>query len=350
MKTLFKLPFWFLSAAAGVVGAAVILGVSFRGAGAFEFGTPIAFVLIPLVLALPAQRAITGVNRLLVSRKGSPRWTLRLICAPLPEVLKIAGLVMCVVAMARPQLTRRETLVESQGLDILLAIDTSGSMRQEDMATSLGYASRIAVAKGVAKEFVEKRPYDRIGVVVFGAEAFTHVPLTLDHETLQSALDMADIGMAGAGGTAVGTAIAVSAKRMTELPAPERVVILVTDGHSNAGEISPEAAAEAAGTLGIRVYTIGVGGGSFRLGVPGDGVDEPMMKRVAALTNGEYFRATDLASLRKIYERIDELQPSPAKVKEIVDREELFRRALVPGTVLLLFSTLLSATWLRRGP
>ena len=319
--------------------------------GGLEWGSPAAFWLVVPVLLLPLQRGFTGANRLAVAQAGKRRWSIRLLFAWMPEVLRVGGLLLLVLALARPRITHRDVVVESQGLDIMLAIDTSGSMRAEDMATGIGVASRLAVAKGVAAEFVKGRPNDRVGVVVFGEEAFTHVPLTLDHDTLGDVLETLDLGMAGSRGTAVGTAIAVAAKRMKDLPAPERVIILVTDGRSNAGRLSPIDAAKAAGALGIRVYTIGIGAPPSMLGaMMGDGIDEDMMKEVASLTGGQYFRATNLQNLEDVYKTINALETSPAKVKELVEHEELYPNPLMAGLLWLAVSMWLSSTWLRRGP
>jgi Ca-activated chloride channel family protein len=340
---------WFTHLAVG--GFLVLLVLSQAGLGGVEWGSPWAFFLAIPVILLPWQRALTGSNALAVPMAGPRRWTLRLMVAETPDVLKLAGLLLMVVAMAKPRLTHKDVIIESEGLDIMLAIDTSGSMNQQDIATGSGYASRIAVAKAVAAEFVAGRPHDRIGLVVFGEEAFTHVPLTLDHDTLIETLTgpTVAIGIAGSRGTAVGTAVAVSSKRMKEVQAEERIVILVTDGRSNAGRLTPLDAARAAKALGIKIYTIGVGAAGGGL-MDADGVDEPMMRSVAEETGGQYFRATDKKALEEVYATIDKLQPSPAKVKDLVEHEELYHRALVPSLLLLLIAALLGYTWLRRSP
>lgn len=325
-----------------------------------EWAAPWALLLLLPVLLLPWQPRWTGVARLALPGPevhAVQGWTLRRLAAPLPPVLQMVGLALVVFALARPRLTHKSVRVESEGLDIMLAVDTSGSMRAEDFSLGGQAVDRLSVAKGVIQEFVQERPHDRIGVVVFGEEAFTHVPLTLDHDTLKRVLEAIQIGIAGESRTAVGQAIAVSAKRMKELEAPERVIILLTDGQSNAGRFSPVEAAELAAQLGIKVYTIGVGaqqgqrGGLFGLmRGGGDGIDEATLKAVAERTGARYFRATDTRSLRQIYETINQLQPSPAEVEELVHHEELFRWPLVPGVVALLLQQLLAATWLRRWP
>ncbi|MEZ4239645.1 MAG: VWA domain-containing protein [Myxococcota bacterium] len=318
-----------------------------------ELGSPWALLLLLPVLALPLQRWLTGTNRLAVADLAAVkgRLTLRLLLAWVPGLLQVLGLGLCVVALARPQVVRRETWVESEGLDIVLALDTSGSMRADDIGRGVRARSRLEVAKDVMADFVEMRPNDRIGVVVFGEEAFTQVPLTLDHQTLEDMLGQVEIGVAGAQGTAIGTAIAVSAKRLKDLDAVSRIVILLTDGRSNAGRVAPMEAAQAAAALGIKVYTVGVGAqtrGFF--GSLGDGLDEDGLKRIAAATGGQFFRATDSDNLKRIYETINELEPSPAEVQQLVDRQEKFRWFAVPGLALLALQVLLSATWLRRGP
>lgn len=321
------------------------------------WATPWAFALLILVALLPWQPRLTGVLRLVVPGLDvhEAGWTLRRALAWSPLALRMAGLALCVVAMARPQLTNQRTVVHSEGLDIILAVDTSGSMRAQDFTSGLQAVDRLSVAKSVMAEFIEQRPFDRIGVVVFGAEAFTHVPLTLDHDTLTQVLDQVQIGVAGEGATAVGSAVAVSAKRLADLAAPSKIVILLTDGRSNAGRFEPKEAAEMASALGIKVYTIGVGGGGPRGGglfamMSDDGVDEASLKQVASLTGAAYFRATDTRALQSVYDRINKLEPSPAEVEQVIDHVELYRRFLIPGLLLLALQTVLSATWLRRWP
>ena len=318
-----------------------------------EWAAPWAFwVLIP-VLALPFQRYVTGANRLAIP--GLPdrrRWTLGVVFAWLPRLLQVLGLVLLVFALARPRYTEKEILIESDGLDIVLAIDTSGSMEKDDFFTkSRQRRNRLEVAKGVVAEFVVERPYDRIGVVVFGEEAFTQVPLTVDHDSLIGALDMVQIGIAGSRGTAIGSAIAVSARRLKQLESPSKILILLTDGRNNAGRLTPVEAAQAANALGVRIYTVGVGsdGGGGWFG-QGEGLDEATLKAVADATGGQYFRAQNTDTLRQIYATIDELETSPAEVREISHHTELFRYPLVPGLILLMLELFLSSTLLRRGP
>lgn len=315
-----------------------------------EWGSPWAFWLLIPVLLLPLQARWTGRNRLAVASEEAVQrgLSVRVLLAWVPDALRMVGLALLVVALARPQITHRNVVVEKNGLDILLAIDTSGSMDAPDFSMGMVPVSRLEVAKGVMSEFVAHRPYDRIGLVVFGADAFTFVPLTLDHDTLGRALEHVQIGMAGRSATAIGSAIAVAGRRMEQVKAPSKVIILLTDGRNNVARPDPIQASNALAALGIRVYTIGIGSGAARYGT--DAIDEPMMRKIAKVTGGRYFRATTTHALQKVYDTIDELEKSPAKVKKLVQHVELFRRYLVPGAGLLVLQVLLSATFLRRGP
>lgn len=315
-----------------------------------EWGSPWAFLLLVPVVLLPFQGRLTGRNRLAVPSLAATEGgrSLRQLLGWLPDALRVAGLALLVAALARPQITRRDVILEQEGLDILLAMDTSGSMDAPDFSVGMVPVSRLEVAKAVMADFVEQRTYDRVGLVVFGAEAYTFVPLTLDHDTLKQALEHVQLGMAGRSATAVGAAIAVAGRRIQQVEAPERIVILLTDGRNNVERPDPIQAAHALAALGIRVYTIGIGSAGRLYG--DDGIDEPMLRKIAELTGGQFFRATSTQGLQDVYDTIDELERSPAQVRELVEHEELYRRYLVPGAALLALQVLLSATWLRRGP
>ncbi|MCO4746936.1 MAG: VWA domain-containing protein [Proteobacteria bacterium] len=311
-----------------------------------EWASPWAFALLLPVLVVPFRHRLFGRSAIALPHAESrfKGRSLRELLAPLPDLLLTVGLVCLVIALARPRVTLRDVVVESDGLDILLTLDTSGSMRETDLSTGIMAVDRLTVAKRVIHEFVLGRPYDRIGLVVFGEEAFTQVPLTSDHESLVGVLDYVRIGSAGPGATAIGQALAVSGRRMNQIDAPSRIVILLTDGRNNAGRISPIDAAQAAAALDIRVYTIGVGSRGA------DGLDEATLKSVAEATGGKYFRADSQGTLIDIFELIDELETSPAEVTEYSEHLELFRRWAIPGLLLLLLQFLLAQTWLRRGP
>ncbi len=283
------------------------------------------------------------------------RTTSRSAASWLAPLLESVAIVLVALALARPQEVTRETIRETPGLDILLAVDTSGSMDQGDMGRTGTSLSRLEASKLVMAKFVSERPDDRIGLLLFGEEAFVQVPLTLDHDALIDFIGQVSIGMAGENATAVGTAVAVAAKRMKELDAPSKIVVLITDGQSNAGAVTPLQAAQAAGALGIRVYTVGVGGGGGRgllslLGGGGNDVDEPSLRAVAAATGGKYYRAVDAAALAQVYAEIDALETSTGRTKEFVHRDERYARFLLPGVFVWLAGFLLGQTWLRRLP
>jgi Ca-activated chloride channel family protein len=289
--------------------------------------------------------SVAGVHR---------TWTPRLVLAPLPKFLQFVGLGALILAMARPQRVHSEQILKSEGIDIVLALDVSGSMEAPDFRLKGREVDRLELAKKVVGDFVAGRPYDRIGLVVFGEEDFTQVPLTLDHDALQSFLGNVQIGMAGANQTAIGQALAVSARQLGRLEAPSKVLILLTDGRNNAGALSPLQAAQAAKTIGVTIYTVGVGATeSRRRGIfqgRTEEIDESTLTQIAEATGGQYFRGTSSEGLATIYDTIDRLEKSTAEIKELVHRKELFHKALLPGLLCLLLSWVLSQTVLRRLP
>jgi Ca-activated chloride channel family protein len=274
--------------------------------------------------------------------------------------LRCLGIGLCVVALARPQSGQKETEILTEGVDIILCLDTSGSMRALDFELNGQRVDRLAVVKKVVEDFIHKRKDDRIGMVIFGAQAFTQCPLTMDYGVLLSFLKRAEIGMAG-DSTAIGSALATSVKRLKDVPGKSRLVILLTDGRSNSGKIPPETAAEIAKTTNVKVYTIGVGveGKSpFQVDTlfgknyvfEKVDLDEDTLKKIAQVTGGEYFRATNTASLEKIYDQIDRMEKTEAKVKEYTEYEELFHRFAIPGLLLLLAEFVLVNTRFRKIP
>jgi Ca-activated chloride channel family protein len=275
-------------------------------------------------------------------------------------VLRCTGIGLLVIALARPQAGQKETEILTEGVDIMLCLDTSGSMRALDFELEGRRADRLDVVKKVVKDFIEKRKNDRIGMVVFGEQAFTQCPLTMDYGVLLRFLDRIEIGMAG-DSTAVGSALATGVKRLKDVPGKSRVIILVTDGRNNAGRITPETAAEIAKTYKVKVYTIGVGveGESPFLTETLFGkrfvyqkvdLDEETLRHIADTTAGLYFRATDTTSLEKIYEEIDQMERTEASIKEYMEYEELFDRFTLPGLLLILTGFLLENTRLRKIP
>ncbi len=274
--------------------------------------------------------------------------------------LRCLGLGLCVIALARPQAGQKETEIITEGIDIMLSLDTSGSMEALDFQLEGHRSNRLAVVKKVVKEFIQKRQNDRIGMVIFGDNAFTQCPLTMDYGILLSFIDRIEIGMVG-DSTALGSSLAMSVKRLRDLPGNSKVIILVTDGRNNTGNISPKTAAQIAKTYNIKVYTIGVG-------IEGESpflmdtlfgkryvyqkvdLDEKTLIEIAETTGGQYFRATNTTSLEKIYKLIDEMEKTEAKIKEYVEYEELFDRFALPGLLLILAEFLLASTRLRKIP
>ena len=273
----------------------------------------------------------------------------------LPWLWLMAAVLLC-VALARPQTGATQVTVRSEGIDIVLALDVSGSMRAEDFKPD----NRLGVAKNVAKSFIAGRQGDRIGLVVFAGGAYTQCPLTLDYGVLADLLDEVDFGQPD--GTAVGMAVATAVNRLRGAEGESKVVILLTDGQNNAGEIDPVTAAEAARALGVRVYTIGAGTeGAARVPVDDPvfgrryvtidaSLDEETLRRIADLTGGKYYRATSAQALESIYEEIDALETSEAETFEYVQYDEK-GPGLALLAVLLLGTGLLAAeTVMNRIP
>lgn len=306
-----------------------------------EWASPLWFLALPAALLPWVGWWRPHALRYSAVGTVSGGWSARSLVALVGPALMSAALALLVLAMARPQRVDREIVRESDGVDILLAIDTSGSMGAPDMGSNVRQLTRLDAARLVMRQFIESRPYDRLGLLVFGEEAFVQVPLTTDHDGLLDFVNELDIGLAGRNATAVGDAVAVACKRMKELEAPSKVVILVTDGRSNAGLLTPQQAADAADALGIRVYTIGVGG---------DQIDERQLRAISATTHARFFRAAGVTDLAKVYDEIDAMEKTTAKVKEFVHRDELYLQALLPGLALFLLELILGHTLLRRLP
>jgi Ca-activated chloride channel family protein len=330
----------------------------------FRFEDPwailLAIGLVPLVffgLGLRRSGSVKYPTIGLLQRLTGPS-PVRIHYAPL--ALRSVAFLLLVGALARPQLGNRSTEVLSEGVDIMLAIDTSGTMQALDFVADGRRVTRLDAVKRVVKDFVRGRPSDRIGMIVFGTHAFLQCPLTLDNGVLLSFLDKAEVGMAGEY-TAIGSAIALSASRLKDLPGKEKVVILLTDGINNRGKISPETAAEIARALRIKVYTIGVGTkgkAPFRVStILGDQLryeyvplDERALQNVAKTTGAEYFRATDTEALGSIYEQINKMEKTEVKVKEYTEYFELYPWLVFPAFALVSVELLLKNTALRQIP
>ncbi len=271
------------------------------------------------------------------------------------------ALALLVLALARPQLGKTITRTQASGVDIMLVIDVSRSMLAEDFTIGASRANRLEAIKNVTRQFIEARPNDRIGIIAFAGRPYLVSPLTLDHDWLIQNLDRIQIGLVE-DGTAIGSALASAANRLKDKDAKSRLVVLLTDGDNNAGRVTPLTAAEASKALGIKVYTIGAGsrgtapypfvdpfGRTIYREVPVE-FDEATLQQIAAMTGGDYFRATDTRSLAKTFADIDQLEKSKVEVRKIAQYRDLFPWFVLGGMILLSLETLLSQTLWRRLP
>ena len=278
------------------------------------------------------------------------------------SALIFLALATWIVALARPRLGESITHTQASGIDIVLALDVSRSMLAKDFRIGAQRASRIEAIKKVTREFIESRPNDRIGIVAFAGRPYLVSPLTLDHDWLLENLDRVKVGLVE-DGTAIGSAIASASNRIRTKQAESKVLVLLTDGDNNAGRITPIAAAEAAKTLGIRIYTIGAGtrglapypvgrdmfGNTVFRNVPVD-FDEKSLEEIAKIGNGRYYRATNTKSLQEIFAAIDELEKSIIDFTQYKKYTDLFHWFAGAGTLLLSVQLVLGQTVLRRIP
>ncbi len=273
----------------------------------------------------------------------------------LPFAIRMLVLALLVVGLAKPQTTSRGENVYTEGIDIALVLDISGSMLAEDLQPN-----RLEAAKKVAQQFIDGRANDRIGLVVFAGESFTQCPMTLDYRVLKNLLLQLKTGMVE-DGTAIGMGLAQGVNRLKESKAKSKVMILVTDGVNNRGEIDPLTATQIAQTFGIRIYTIGVGTkgmapypvqtpfGTRYQNVPVE-IDEKMLQTVAQMTKGQYFRATSNKSLKQIYDEIDEMEKTRIEVKAYKSYTQLFYGWVGLGLIMFVCGFVLSNTFLRKLP
>lgn len=264
--------------------------------------------------------------------------------------MKLVGIALLIVALARPQEVNTERVINSEGIDIMLALDLSGSMRAQDLLPN-----RLAAAKEVATDFVKGRVADRIGIVVYAGEAYTQCPLTLDYDMIKRVLGSLVFDESNPG-TAIGMGIASSLNRLRDSEAKSKIIILLTDGQNNSGDIDPLTAADLAISLGIKIYTIGVGtrGEAPVPAIDAFGrqvlvrqkvdVDDETLTKVADMTGGKYFRATDNESLKKIYAEISELEKTKVEIKQYYQYEEKYFPFLLAGVIILLLEFLLGKT------
>ncbi len=322
----------------------------------------LALAPIPFVVRAarrPLRRAAVRFPSLGLLRTIAPRGagSRRLVLL----ALRAAALAAIAVALARPQAGSAATKIHREGVDVMLAVDISGSMLAEDFTLGNERANRLQAVKSVVKEFVTARPEDRIGLVLFAARPYTQCPLTLDHGWLLQNLDRAQVGMIE-DGTAIGSALATAVNRLRPSTAKSKFVVLLTDGQSNAGKITPQTAADAAAALGIKVYTVGAGtrgmapyptqdffGNKVYRPMQVD-IDEPTLQKIAATTHARYFRATDTPTLKEIYAEIDRSEKSEFEAPEYLDYRELYPWLVWPALALVLVEIGLGETLLRKLP
>lgn len=314
-------------------------------------------LLVPLAIGLYLWRekrpATFTLSTIGAFRGRKVSWRTRFCW--LPFALALLAFISGVVALARPQSSNAYSTESTEGINIVLALDISGSMLAKDLQPN-----RFEAAKSVAGEFVSSRPYDNIGLVVFAGESYTQCPLTTDHAVLLNMINSVEMGLVN-DGTAIGSGLATAVNRLKEIKEGSKVVILLTDGTNNSGTIAPVTAAEIAASFGIRVYTIGVGTmgealypiqtylGVEYVSMPVE-IDEASLKQIASATGGQYFRATDNNSLHKIYEEIDQLEKVKLKVESFTQKEELFPPYLWAALILLFAALSLRSTLFRRMP
>ena len=314
-------------------------------------------LLIPYIIWYVMRRQKTEptlqVSTTRMYMKVSRSWKIYLLHAPF--VLRTVAIVMVILILARPQTTDNWQNTEIEGIDIMLAVDVSTSMLAEDLKPN-----RLEAAKQVASEFINGRPNDNIGLTIFAGESFTQCPLTVDHAVLLNLLKDMKCGLIE-DGTAIGMGIANAVTRLKDSKAKSKVIILLTDGVNNKGDISPLTAAEIAKSFDIRVYTIGVGtngmapypypvGGTVQyVNMPVE-IDEKTLTQIAGTTEGNYFRATSNSKLKEVYEEIDKLEKTKLNVKEYSKREEDYRWFALAAFLCVLLEVLLRNSILKKIP
>ena len=316
--------------------------------------------LIPLLVWRYLRRVKEGDGSLLfgstIAFEGVHQpWTVRF--RHVLFAVKMVALALAVLALARPQKGTEEEEILTEGIDIIVALDASGSMAAEDLTPH----NRLYVAKHVVRQFVEGIKHDRVGLVVFAGKAFTRCPLTLDYGVVLHVIDSIELGTIE-DGTAIGSALATCLNRLRESKARSKVVILVTDGVNNRGEVQPLDAAKIARTLGVKIYTVGVGTkGTARVPVrdPNYGmvyvnmpveIDEASLAQIAGSTGGIYYRATDRQSLEKIFQEIGRLEKTRIEVKTYTHYNERFLEFLLPAFTLALMGTIAAYTRFQKVP
>lgn len=320
------------------------------------------FIALFLVLIRRLKRRPAGIrysNNLLLDSLPAT-WKTRL--APKLWLMRLLALVLVILAMMRLQSPIESSKIESEGIDIVLAIDCSGSMLAEDFVYNAKRHNRLDAVKRVVETFIHARQSDRLGLIAFAGRAYTVCPLTLDYAWMVNNLLRLEIGIIEEDGTAIGSAIANALNRLKDSTAKSKVMVLLTDGRNNSGAIDPLEAARMAKVLGVKIYTIGAGkkgtapfpardffGNKVYRQVAVD-IDEISLKKIAEETGAQYFRATDMSSLKDIYQEIDKLETTAIEEQGYAEYKELFPLFLIPALILIFLELFLTNTFLRRLP
>lgn len=308
----------------------------------FKFASPYFLLLIPVIIYLFLRKrsnlgiTVPGIEPLKAYKIKSKKYLLG-------KYLILLSLILMCVALARPQMIYENKVVKKNGIDIAISLDLSQSMLQDDFSPN-----RLEKAKEVLGEFIDKRGNDRLSLIVFGGDAYTKVPLTFDHNVVKemvSKLTVDDITSNNR--TAIGMGIGVALNRLKNSEAKSKVIILLTDGENNSGEMSPSAAADIAKELGIKIYTIGIGARELQVPtlfgyrtVKNNELDENLLQNIAKTTGGEYFRAGDSKEFKEIFNKIDELEKTKIDGRSFYDKQEMFEGILKISLILLLIGVL----------
>ncbi len=298
-------------------------------------GLPPAFIFSSLEL-------VRGMQNIRRSRSGG-----------FLPALRWLTLTIFIFALTQPRWTKSTTEVKASGIDIAVALDLSGSMKTQDYVVDDQRIDRFDIAKAVLEKFIDGRPNDRIGLVVFAGQAFIATPLTLDHDFLQADLARLQIGTINSDATAIGDGLTTAVNRLRDLKSKSKIVVLMTDGGNNAGKVDPLTAAQAAAALGVKVYTVGLGNREIvqQMGLPpGYLPDEETLQKIAETTGGKYYRANNAEELVAIYADINKLEKTEAVINKYTEFKELFVWFVAAGSGLLLLEIILGQTAYRRLP
>jgi Ca-activated chloride channel family protein len=330
----------------------------------FRFATPLFLLLLPIAgiiffLSQKAFKPTMASSSLAVVADIRPSIFLRMNW--IVAACKYSAIILLIIALARPQMGVKETFQPTEGINIILALDLSGSMAAMDFTTDGKAVDRLTAIKAVVNDFVEKRSQDRIGLVVFGSNAYTQLPLTRDYNAIVTILERLKIGAVGPN-TAIGDAIGIAIKRLQDIKSQSNIIILLTDGQSNSGQLTPKEAVKIAKKKKVKIYTIGVGRRGLAPFLVEDPIfgkryvrqrvdmDEKSLKAIAKQTNGLYFKAENTHALEKIYTTIDQLEVTSVKVKTFAQYNDLYYWVLIFALILLTVAIILGNTRFLRVP